>query len=54
VKGREGKGRGGGELKFNGTYQLMVYDDCVNLLGESKYTVKQDTDRMHDKIETKR
>jgi hypothetical protein len=45
---------GEGELKFSGTYQLLVYDDSVNLLGESIYTVKQNTDRMHDKIETKR
>ena len=54
VKCKQTGGKGRGELKFSGTYQLLVYGDSVNLLDESIYTVKQNRDRMHDKIETKK
>jgi hypothetical protein len=35
IKCKQTGGKGRGELKFGGTYQLLVYDDSVNLLGES-------------------
>jgi hypothetical protein len=30
-------------LKFNGTHQLLVYDDYVNILGRSLHTIKKNT-----------
>ena len=31
-------------LKLNGTYQLVVYGDNVNILGGSLNTIKENTD----------
>jgi hypothetical protein len=31
-------------LKFNGTHQLLVYADDVNILGGSVHTVKRNTE----------
>ena len=33
-------------LKLNGTHQLLVYADDVNILGGSVYTVKKNTDAL--------
>jgi len=29
------------DMKLNGTHQLVVYVDCVNLLGDSVHNVKE-------------
>jgi hypothetical protein len=31
-------------LKFNGTYQLLVYADDVNIMGGSVHTVQRNTE----------
>jgi len=31
-------------VKLNGTYQLLVYDDEVNILGGSVYTTKKNAE----------
>jgi len=33
-----------GEMKLNGIYQLLVYSDNVNLLGEKIITLKRKAD----------
>jgi ribosomal protein S2 len=35
-------------LELNGTYQLLVYADNVNLLGDSVYTIKKNTQTLFD------
>jgi hypothetical protein len=35
-------------LKLNGTHQLLVYADDVNLLGNNIDTIKKDTDILID------
>jgi hypothetical protein len=35
-------------LKLNGTHQLLVYADDVNLLGDSKNTLKKSTEALID------
>jgi hypothetical protein len=37
-------------LKLNGTHQLSFYADDVNLLGDSKDTIKKNTDTSIDEI----
>lgn len=32
------------DMKLNGIYQLLVYSDNVNLLGEKIITIKRETD----------
>jgi hypothetical protein len=36
------------ELKLNGTYQLLVYADDVNLLGDNVDTIKKETGNLID------
>jgi hypothetical protein len=36
------------ELKLNGTYQLVVYVDNVNLLGDNIDTIKKNTETLID------
>jgi hypothetical protein len=33
-------------LKLNGTHQILVYDDDVNILGGSVHTVKENTEAL--------
>jgi hypothetical protein len=33
-------------FKLNGTYQLQVYGDCVNILGGSARTIKENTEAL--------
>ena len=33
-------------FKLNGTYQLQVYADCVNILGGSARTIKENTEAL--------
>jgi hypothetical protein len=33
-------------LKFNGTYQLLVYADNVNILGGSIYVIRKNTEAL--------
>jgi hypothetical protein len=35
-------------LKLNGTHQLLAYADGVNLLGDSRYTIKKNTKALID------
>jgi hypothetical protein len=35
-------------LKFNGTHQLLVYADEVNLLGDNIDTIKKNTESLID------
>jgi hypothetical protein len=35
-------------LKLNGTYQLLVYADDVNLLGDIVYTINKNTKTVND------
>jgi hypothetical protein len=35
-------------LKLNGTHQLLVYPDDVNLLGDNIYTIKRNTKPLID------
>jgi hypothetical protein len=36
------------ELKLNGTHQLLLYADDVNLLGDSTHTIKKNTGTLID------
>jgi len=33
-------------LKLNGTHQLLVYDDDINILGRSVHTVKENAEAL--------
>jgi hypothetical protein len=35
-------------LKLNGTYQLLIYPDDVNLLGGNIHTIKKTTETLMD------
>jgi hypothetical protein len=35
-------------LRLNGTHQLLIYADDVNLLGDNTYTIKKNTKTLID------